>query len=94
MDRPTSILRKLKDNVGKYAVEAVAEIRQTHRFRGKKKKTNRASFKHLLIIKGLADFHQSTTHSDFFSKFRDTALTGNSMRHLSLLSVSLLTVLS
>jgi hypothetical protein len=35
MDHPSSILRKLKDNVGQYAVEAVAEIRQTHRFRGK-----------------------------------------------------------
>ncbi|KAE9364185.1 hypothetical protein N431DRAFT_488810 [Stipitochalara longipes BDJ] len=55
----TSLRRKLIDNVGKYTCEAVAEVKQTHRFRG------------------LADFHQSTTHLPFFSKFRDTALTGN-----------------
>ncbi|KAH8758701.1 RNA polymerase III transcription factor IIIC subunit-domain-containing protein, partial [Hyaloscypha finlandica] len=55
----TSLWRRLQDNIGKYTCEAVAEIKQTHRFRG------------------LADFHQSTTHMPFFSKFRDTALTGN-----------------
>ncbi|KAL2059932.1 hypothetical protein VTL71DRAFT_10087 [Oculimacula yallundae] len=32
-DEPSQILRKLKDNVGKYTVEAVGEIRQTHRYR-------------------------------------------------------------
>jgi general transcription factor 3C polypeptide 5 (transcription factor C subunit 1) len=35
LDHPPTILRKLKDNVSKYKIEAVAEIRQTHRFRGK-----------------------------------------------------------
>ncbi|PMD37773.1 hypothetical protein L207DRAFT_464242 [Hyaloscypha variabilis F] len=55
----TSLRRKLIDNVGKYTCEAVAEVKQTHRFRG------------------LADFHQSTTHLPFFSKFRDLALSGN-----------------
>ncbi|KAK2624008.1 hypothetical protein QTJ16_006642 [Diplocarpon rosae] len=33
MDDPTKLLRKLKDNVGEYRVEAVGEIRQTHRYR-------------------------------------------------------------
>ncbi|CZS94154.1 uncharacterized protein RAG0_04205 [Rhynchosporium agropyri] len=32
-DEPAQILRKLKDNVGQYTVEAVGEIRQTHRYR-------------------------------------------------------------
>jgi general transcription factor 3C polypeptide 5 (transcription factor C subunit 1) len=34
-DNPVELLRILKDNVSKYTVEAVAEIGQTHRFRGK-----------------------------------------------------------
>jgi general transcription factor 3C polypeptide 5 (transcription factor C subunit 1) len=34
MDNPTSLVRKLKDNIGKYTIEAVAEVRQTHRYRG------------------------------------------------------------
>jgi hypothetical protein len=33
-DNPLELLRTLKDNVGKYKVEAVAEIDRTHRFRG------------------------------------------------------------
>ncbi|KAG4440601.1 hypothetical protein IFR05_003918 [Cadophora sp. M221] len=57
MDEPTQILRKLKDNVGKYTVEAVGEIRQTHRYRG------------------MSDFHQSTSHSEFVPKFTNTMLT-------------------
>jgi hypothetical protein len=40
---------------------------------------SRLNSKQLLIIKGLADFHQSTTHQPFFSKFRDTVLTGDGM---------------
>ncbi|KAI9650994.1 tau 95 subunit of transcription factor TFIIIC [Ciborinia camelliae] len=35
-DKPTSILRKLRDNVGKYTVEAVGAIEQSHRYRGGK----------------------------------------------------------
>lgn len=31
----TSLWRRLQDNIGKYTCEAVAEIKQTHRFRGK-----------------------------------------------------------
>ncbi|KAJ5051009.1 uncharacterized protein L3040_002875 [Drepanopeziza brunnea f. sp. 'multigermtubi'] len=58
MDNPSQLLRKLKDNVGKYQVEAVGEVRQTHRFRG------------------MADFHQSTSHTEFIPKFEDTMLTG------------------
>lgn len=34
LDNPLELLRTLKDNVGKYEVEAVAEIDRTHRFRG------------------------------------------------------------
>ena len=33
-DNPVELLRSLKDNVGRYQVEAVAEIDRTHRFRG------------------------------------------------------------
>jgi len=34
-DHPTELLRTLKDNVGNYSIEPVAEITNTHRFRGK-----------------------------------------------------------
>jgi general transcription factor 3C polypeptide 5 (transcription factor C subunit 1) len=34
LDRPVDVVRALKDNVGKYEIEAVAEIERTHRFRG------------------------------------------------------------
>jgi len=73
----TNLRRKLIDNIGKYTCEAVAEVKQTHRFRGKHPAL--VTSKQLLTPTGLADFHQSTTHMKFFSKFRDTALTGNSM---------------
>ncbi|CAD6451712.1 34ee5738-046b-40e9-b279-eb631b46c707 [Sclerotinia trifoliorum] len=33
-DKPASILRKLRDNVGKYTVEAAGAIEQSHRYRG------------------------------------------------------------
>lgn len=33
-DKPNSILRKLRDNVGKYTVEAAGAIEQSHRYRG------------------------------------------------------------
>ena len=72
-----NLRRKLIDNIGKYTCEAVAEVRQTHRFRGMCSAD--VTSKRLLTTAGLADFHQSTTHMRFFSKFRDTALTGNSM---------------
>lgn len=35
LDRPSTILRSLKDNVGNYKIEPIAEIERTHRFRGK-----------------------------------------------------------
>ncbi len=34
MDKPAELLRTLKDNVGRYKVEAVGQVNQTHRFRG------------------------------------------------------------
>jgi len=34
MDNPTEIIRKLKDNSGKYTIEAVGQVNQTHRYRG------------------------------------------------------------
>jgi general transcription factor 3C polypeptide 5 (transcription factor C subunit 1) len=34
-DGPAKLMRTLKDNIGKYNVEAVATIEQTHRYRGK-----------------------------------------------------------
>jgi general transcription factor 3C polypeptide 5 (transcription factor C subunit 1) len=34
MDKPAAILRKIRDNRDNYQVEAVAEIRQSHRYRG------------------------------------------------------------
>jgi hypothetical protein len=33
-DNPAELLRALKENVGNYSIEAVAEITNTHRFRG------------------------------------------------------------
>lgn len=33
-DKPASILRKMRDNVDKYTVEAVGAIEQSHRYRG------------------------------------------------------------
>ena len=35
LDSPAQILRKLRDNIGKYDVQTVAEIKHTHRFRGR-----------------------------------------------------------
>jgi len=58
MDEPSQILRKLKDNMNNYKVEAVGEIRQSHRYRG------------------MSDFHQSTSNTEFIPKFKDTVLTG------------------
>ncbi|KAH7374197.1 RNA polymerase III transcription factor IIIC subunit-domain-containing protein [Cadophora sp. MPI-SDFR-AT-0126] len=58
MDEPSQILRKMKDNVNKYKVEAVGEIRQSHRYRG------------------MSDFHQSTSNTEFIPRFKDTVLTG------------------
>ncbi|QSZ32882.1 hypothetical protein DSL72_002463 [Monilinia vaccinii-corymbosi] len=58
-DKPTSILRKLRDNVGKYTVEAAGAIEQSHRYRG------------------LADYHQSTSHAPFMSHFEETAFSAN-----------------
>ncbi|RAL66382.1 hypothetical protein DID88_006074 [Monilinia fructigena] len=70
-DKPTSILRKLRDNVGKYTVEAVGAIEQSHRYRG------------------LADYHQSTSHAPFMSHFQETAFSANwgKMREFKLGSV-------
>ncbi len=34
MDKPSVLLRKIMDNKDNYDVEAVAEIRQSHRYRG------------------------------------------------------------
>jgi general transcription factor 3C polypeptide 5 (transcription factor C subunit 1) len=34
LDHPKCILRTLKDNVGKYQIEAIGSIDQTHRYRG------------------------------------------------------------
>ncbi|PVH77150.1 hypothetical protein DL98DRAFT_573931 [Cadophora sp. DSE1049] len=58
MDEPSQILRKMKDNANNYKVEAVGEIRQSHRYRG------------------MSDFHQSTSNTEFIPKFKDTVLTG------------------
>lgn len=33
-DNPVEILRKLKDNAGRYELEVVAKVGRTHRFRG------------------------------------------------------------
>lgn len=33
-DNPATLFRKINDNIDTYQVEAVAEIRQTHRYRG------------------------------------------------------------
>ncbi|RFU35212.1 hypothetical protein B7463_g1097, partial [Scytalidium lignicola] len=62
LDQPAKILRSLKDNVGRYKIEPVAEIERTHRFRA------------------LADFTQSAAHGPFMGNFRETVLTGKSMR--------------
>jgi general transcription factor 3C polypeptide 5 (transcription factor C subunit 1) len=34
LDNPKDLLRSLKDNVGKYHIEPVGSIDQTHRYRG------------------------------------------------------------
>lgn len=78
MDEPTQILRKMKDNVGKYTVEAVGEIRQTHRYRGKQ---FLGTMRVLLTTTGMSDFHQSTSKSEFIPKFTSTIFTGQSMSH-------------
>jgi len=35
LEDPTTLKRKLRDNVGKYEVEALGLIKHTHRYRGK-----------------------------------------------------------
>lgn len=35
MDAPSTLLQSLRDNISKYHIEPVAQIKQTHRFRGK-----------------------------------------------------------
>jgi hypothetical protein len=59
LDNPKDLLRSLQDNVGKYQIEAVGTIDQTHRYRG------------------ITDFHYSTYHGKFMTKFRETILPGN-----------------
>lgn len=75
MDEPSQILRKLKDNVNNYKVEAVGEIRQSHRYRGQSFFSVTGA---MLTSTGMSDFHQSTSNTEFIPKFRDTVLTGRS----------------
>jgi len=76
MDNPAELLRALKDNVGKYKVDAVGQVNQTHRFRGIA--STSLDLIHTDTLTGLADFHQSTTHSSFMPKFQNNLLSGNS----------------
>lgn len=79
MDEPSQILRKLKDNMNNYKVEAVGEIRQSHRYRGK---SFLLATRAMLISTGMSDFHQSTSNTEFIPKFKDTVLTGRSKPHI------------
>jgi general transcription factor 3C polypeptide 5 (transcription factor C subunit 1) len=72
------LLRALRDNAGQYEVEAVAEIERTHRFRGTSSRQVSVDF-NLTRSLGLADFHHSTTHSEFATKFNDFILPGKGM---------------
>lgn len=74
LDAPNQLQRKLKDNVGKYTIEAVGQIRQTHRYRCKFFHPEFAMSP--AYCKGLTDFHFSVANTRFYSNFRDTALTG------------------
>ncbi|KAH6666860.1 RNA polymerase III transcription factor IIIC subunit-domain-containing protein [Halenospora varia] len=59
LDTPAELLRTLRDNVDKYKIDPVGEIKYTHRYRG------------------LTDFHQSVSNTNFFQHFQDTILTGS-----------------
>jgi general transcription factor 3C polypeptide 5 (transcription factor C subunit 1) len=66
LDDPAELLRTLKDNVGRYQVEAVAAIEHTHRFRGMQFLLSLVL--NLYILIGLADFHQATSNTEFGRK--------------------------
>ncbi|TQS34159.1 hypothetical protein Golomagni_05468 [Golovinomyces magnicellulatus] len=85
LDTPIELQRKLKDNVGRYTIEAVGQIRQTHRYRCRVKIILRQE-NQLLTEKGLTDFHFSVANTKFYSHFRDTTLTGkvNKLREFKL----------
>lgn len=73
-DHPSRLLRMLQDNVGRYSVEPVGTIAQTHRFRGTHSVLG--VFWQADAIVGLAEFHYSTVNAPFMSKIRDTIVTG------------------
>lgn len=76
-DNPQELLRTLKDNVGRYKVEAVAEIDRTHRFRGLPLAAKKQSPTYQ--VSGLADFHHSTAETEFIPKFNKLVYPGESL---------------
>ena len=87
-DNPLELLRTLKDNVGRYSVEAVAEIEQTHRFRGMQIFEPVGIM--LTLLSGQADFHQSTTNSPFMSELKNKVYPGTDRPYILLLQPNLL----
>lgn len=69
------LLRSLRDNVGKYQVEAVGRVDRTHVFRGE---WNILLYRLKSLINtyllGMPDFVFSTTASSFTNRFREQIL--------------------
>jgi general transcription factor 3C polypeptide 5 (transcription factor C subunit 1) len=82
-DQTKSLLRRLRDNQGRYEIEPVGTIEQTHRYRGMDLTTTCLAYSDEFL--GLSDFNYSTRHQKFMTKFRDTVLTGNSKFFLFLI---------
>jgi len=79
----STVFQSIKDNIDKYQVEAVGVVNTTHRYRGLK--SLRLLVKSTLTpFQGMADFHKSTVHSPFVSRFREQVL--SSKCKLSLVS--------
>lgn len=70
------LLRRLKDNVGRYHVEAVGKIERNHVFRGRiySAPTWQANAMADLTILGMPDFVFSTAASPFVAKIREQIL--------------------
>ncbi|KAK5656286.1 hypothetical protein OQA88_4666 [Cercophora sp. LCS_1] len=68
LDAPKVLRRKLQDNVGRYAIEPIGIIRNTHRYRGKSRKSFNLS---------LTDFQYSLSDSQFMTRFVDRVLPQN-----------------
>ncbi len=81
LDPPRVLRRKLSDNVGKYTVESVGLVKNTHRYRGKSdQRISSFSFRVPLTgaaVPGFTDFQFAMGASNFMNQFVDKVLPGD-----------------